>query len=99
MQDRLPDTAAIQGEFILNPLATDASPYLLDFSTGLQRYLPYTEAYYPEPFKVSPNYQWVAYFTKRRDDVTADFSLVVTDLRGNVIYQESMDKRKKMVSH
>lgn len=95
MQDKLPDTAAIQGEFILDPLAIDASPYLLDFSTGLKRYLPYTEAYYPEPFKVSPNYQWVAYFTKRRDDVTADFSLVVTDLRGNVVYQESMDKRKK----
>jgi dipeptidyl aminopeptidase/acylaminoacyl peptidase len=95
VQDQFPDTVAIQGNFILDPLATDTSPYLLDFSTGSQSYLPFTEASYPDQFKISPNYQWVAYFTKKGDDLDAEFLLVVTDVKGNVVHQESMDRRKK----
>lgn len=91
----IPPTMKVDGQFVLQPLNSDKNPYLLNFTTEEKTYLPYIEGYYPEQFTVSPNYQHIAFFTKRRDDTTDNFLLIVTDLKGNIVYQEAMSKRQK----
>jgi hypothetical protein len=82
-----------ESRFLLEPL-DGQHPYLFDPSTGTKSYLPYMENYYIDNVKISPNYQWIAYFATPVEK-TSDVQLVVSDVNGEIAYQQSIDKTDK----
>jgi len=81
--------------FLLNSLSSGENSYLLNLAMGEKVYLPYTDGYYLDELRISPNHQWIAYFVVRRDETISNSQLIVSDLNGVIVYQQSVDRTKK----
>jgi len=90
----LPEDIDIQGELLLAPFnVTKGNPYLLNLMERTQRTLPYSQENDLEELVVSLDRQWVAYFAS--PDSTSNDILVVTNLQGNIAYEQQVNRLEK----